>query len=394
MPIWKQLTICLALLALGLGAWVLFVPGSRETLAGFGIGTAPAATPAPTQGGVAGSGGPGAGQGGGAQGGGVVTVPVTTATINDRLQAIGTGRAVQTVAVTPFASGRLTEILVRSGSAVEAGDSIARLDSQTETIAVDRARFALEDAQARLDRINQLRSSNTASQVQVTEQELAVQNALLALRDAELTLDRREIEAPISGVVGILPVSVGNYVTNATEIASIDDRSSILVDFWAPERYAGAIEVGETIEASLIARPNEVFRGRVSAIDNRVDAQSRTLRVEATIENPGDALRAGMSFQVRMTFPGETYPAVDPLAVQWGTDGAFIWTVEDGVARRTPVRVVQRNTDSILIAAEVEPGMQVVSEGIHLVREGSDVRIAQRRGDGANTMPAVEARGS
>lgn len=381
MPIWKQLAICAILLVAGAIGWVLFGAGPRETLASIGIGSSPVAT-APAD---------GPGQGFGRQSGGVFTVAVTTATINDRLQAIGTGRAAETVAVTPFASGRLTEILVRSGSTVEAGDLIARLDSQTETIAVDRARFALQDADARLDRINQLRASNTAAQVQVTEAQLGVENARLALRDAELSLERRDIEAPISGVVGILPVSVGNYVTNSTEIASIDDRSAILVDFWAPERYAGAIEVGATLEASLIAQPGQVFRGEVSAIDNRVDAQSRTLRVEATIDNPTDTLRAGMSFQVVMTFPGETYPAVDPLAVQWGTDGAFVWAVNNGVASRVPVRVVQRNTDSILIAAEIEPGVQVVSEGIHLVREGGDVRIAQRRGE---TIPAVEARGS
>ncbi|MHB2263870.1 efflux RND transporter periplasmic adaptor subunit [Aliihoeflea sp. PC F10.4] len=383
MPIWKQLAICAVLLVAGAIAWALF--GSpRETLAGLGIGSAPevAQMQAP---------GPNPEQGTARQGGGVFTVAVTTATINDRLQAIGTGRAAETVAVTPFASGRLTELLVRSGSTVDAGDIIARLDSQTETIAVDRARFALEDAEARLQRIDQLRASNTVSQVQLTEARLGVENARLALRDAELTLERRDIEAPISGVVGILPVSVGNYVTSSTEIASIDDRSSILVDFWAPERYAGMIEVGAALQASLIARPDQVFRGEVSALDNRIDAQSRTLRVEATIDNPSDALRAGMSFQVEMSFPGETYPAVDPLAVQWGTEGAFVWAVDNGVARRVPVRVVQRNTDSILIAAEIEPGVQVVSEGIHLVREGGDVRIAQPRGE---TIPAVEARGS
>lgn len=383
MPIWKQLAICAVLLVAGAIAWALF--GSpRETLAGLGIGSPPevAQTQAPN---------PNPEQMPGRQGGGVFTVAVTTATINDRLQAIGTGRAAETVAVTPFASGRLTELLVRSGSTVDAGDIIARLDSQTETIAVDRARFALEDAEARLQRIDQLRASNTVSQVQLTEARLGVENARLALRDAELTLERRDIEAPISGVVGILPVSVGNYVTSSTEIASIDDRSSILVDFWAPERYAGMIEVGAALQASLIARPDQVFRGEVSALDNRIDAQSRTLRVEATIDNPSDALRAGMSFQVEMSFPGETYPAVDPLAVQWGTEGAFVWAVDNGVARRVPVRVVQRNTDSILIAAEIEPGVQVVSEGIHLVREGGDVRIAQPRGE---TIPAVEARGS
>jgi RND family efflux transporter MFP subunit len=391
MPIWKQLIVCVALLAIGIAAWVFFVPGSRETLASYGIGTAPAATQASAPAARGGQGRGGAG--GGVTGGGVITAPIATATINDRLQAIGTGRAVESVTVTPFVSGRLTEILVRSGSTVEAGETIARLDAEAETIAVDRARFQLEDAQARLDRVNQLRSSNTASQVQVTEAQLEVENARLALRDAELSLARRDVEAPISGVVGILPVSVGNYVTNQTEVAAIDDRSSILVDFWVPERFSGMIAVGDVLEAALVARPAEVFRGQVSAIDNRIDAQSRTLRVEARIDNPSDRLRAGMSFQVSMRFPGDTYPSVDPLAVQWGTDGAFIWTIEGGVARRTPVRIVQRNSDSILIAAEVEPGIQVVTEGIHLVRDGGDVRIAQRRGEPAVT-PETAARGS
>lgn len=392
MPIWKQLIVCVALLAIGIAAWVFFVPGSRETLASMGIGTAPAATQAPSSDGQD-RGGRGGAAGGGTTGGGVITAPIATATINDRLQAIGTGRAVESVTVTPFVSGRLTQILVRSGSTVEAGETIARLDAEAETIAVDRARFQLEDAQARLDRVNQLRSSNTASQVQVTEAQLEVENARLALRDAELSLARRDIEAPISGVVGILPVSAGNYVTNQTEVAAIDDRSSILVDFWVPERFSGMIAVGDVLEAALVSRPAEVFRGQVSAIDNRIDAQSRTLRVEARIDNPSDRLRAGMSFQVAMRFPGDTYPSVDPLAVQWGTDGAFIWTIEGGVARRTPVRIVQRNSDSILIAAEVEPGIQVVTEGIHLVRDGGDVRIAQRRGEPAAT-PETAARGS
>ena len=61
----------------------------------------------------------------------------------------------------------------------------------------------------------------------------------LALRDAELALERRSIVAPIAGIVGILPVEAGNYVTSQTAIATIDDRSSIIVDFWVPERFAG-----------------------------------------------------------------------------------------------------------------------------------------------------------
>ena len=274
---------------------------------------------------------------------------------------------------------------------------IARMDSEAEEIAADRAKIALLDAETRLKRVESLRSSNTASTVQVEEAELAVGNARLALRDAELNLQRRSIVAPISGVVGILPVAAGNYVTAAqTEIATIDDRSSIVIDFWVPERYSSMIEVGAPVTTTSIARPNEVFNGSVSAIDNQIDEASRTLHVQARLDNPGEALRAGMSFQVSMGFPGDTYPAVDPLAVQWGADGAFVWTVADGRSKRVPIRIIQRNTDNVLVDADLGDGVMVVTEGIHNAREGAEVRVAARdaTAPAPAPLPAATASGS
>ncbi|MCB1453495.1 MAG: efflux RND transporter periplasmic adaptor subunit, partial [Rhizobiaceae bacterium] len=262
------------------------------------------------------------------------------------------------------------------GANVRSGDVIARLDSEAEEIAVDRARIAQENAQARLERIKALRTSNTATEVQQTDAELAAENARLALRDAELSLSRRAIIAPISGTVGILPVTPGNHVTAQTEIATIDDRSQILVDFWVPESYAAFLQVGNAIEAASIARPSEVFEGEVSAVDNRIDEQSRTLHVQALIANRDETLRAGMSFRVTMRFPGDEYAAVNPLAIQWGSDGAYVWLVDNGVGHRLPVQIIQRNTDAVLIEADVEPGALVVTEGIHAVREGQPVQLA------------------
>ena len=83
-----------------------------------------------------------------------------------------------------------------------------------------------------------------------------------------------------------------------------------------------------------------------------------------------------MSFRVSMQFAGDTYPAVSPLAVLWGSDGAFVWTVTDGRIKRVPVRVIQRNTELVLIDAPIAIGEMVVTEGVQSVREGSEVRIA------------------
>lgn len=366
----KQLLVSVVVVAAAAALWIGFVPGAGETLARLGVGLDTTA-------------GAKAGNQPRAAAGGrrdnlpvVVAEPVTKATINDHLYAIGTGRAVNSVTVTPFAAGRLTEIVAGSGKTVAVGDVIARLDAEAEQIALDRSRIALTDARAKLDRMSALRSSNTVTAVQLSDAEIAVRNAELALRDAELALRRRSIAAPIAGVVGIIPVSAGSYVTAQTEIATIDDRSQILVDYWVPERFAGMVKVGDPLEAISVARPGERFEGIVSATDNRIDAASRTLHVQAAIRNADDALRAGMSFRVSMRFSGDTYPAVDPLAIQWGADGAFVWAVADGSARRTPVRIIQRNTDSVLVEAALTPGTMVVTEGVHLVRDGARIELA------------------
>lgn len=377
MAAWKQIVLAIVIVLVAAAGWVLFVPSSRTILASWGIEWAQAST-AKTE---AQAGGKGSGSGNRQGGRGqaqtpVVTQTVTTGTINDKLSAIGTGRALNSVVINPYASGRLTEIAVTSGEKIEAGTIIAKLDSDSEEIALERARIAQGDAEASLERIRALRATNTVTAVQQREAELILDNARLAVRDATLALERRTITAPIAGIVGILPVEAGNYVTSQTTIATIDDRSRIIVDFWVPERFTGLISVGAPLSANSVARPGQLFNGVVSAVDNRLETQSRTLHIQARLDNDGDVLRAGMSFQVAMQFPGDTYPSVDPLAIQWGGDGAFVWALDNGKAKRVPVRIIQRNTDSVLVVAALTAGDKVVTEGIHTVREGAELLVA------------------
>ena len=383
MTAWKQIVFALVILVVAAAAWVRFFPGAPDVLARWGIDWVYAAAPAA---------GTGANQAGGRTGAGqkvnVVALPATTATINDRLQAIGTGRANASVTVNPYSSGRLVEFVVESGTHVDKGQIIAILDSETEVIAQDRAKLALQDAQAKLDRVKSLRDSNAATPVAVADAEVVLAGAKLALQDAELALLRRSVAAPIAGTVGILPISAGNYVTNQSAIATLDDRSSILVDFLVPERFAAAVKVGAQLSATPIANPNNAYTGTVSAIDNHIDETSRTLLVKAKIANPADSLRAGMSFQIAMKFPGDTYPAVSPLAILWGSDGAYVWQVENSKARRVAVRIIQRNTETVLIDAPIDSGDMLVTEGTQSVSEGGEVRIA------GEEQRAAEAAGS
>nr|WP_314084822.1 efflux RND transporter periplasmic adaptor subunit [uncultured Shinella sp.] len=387
MRVWKQLLIGLGVISAGVLLWGRFAPGAYGVLTAAGLPAPLVAAIAPASDEKADGGNQGGGRRGGFGGGPtlVATKPVAMAIVNDRLNAIGDGEAIRTVTVTPYATGNLTEVLVESGTRVEQGAVIARLDSDEQKIAADQARVTVEAAQQKLKRLENLRSSTSTADLQ--DAQTALKAAELALRNAELTLRRRDITAPYGGVVGIISVNPGDYVTTSTAIARIDDRSEILVDYWVPERFAVSVKVGGEVSATAVARPGETFTGTVQAIDNRIDQESRTLRVRARIPNPDDVLRAGMSFQVTMRFAGDLYPSVDPLSLQWSADGSYVWRVKGDKAERVPVHIVQRNPDKVLVKAELAEGDAVVTEGVQTLRPGGAVRTALERA--TKDKPAV-----
>lgn len=393
MPLWKQLAISIALLFAALCSWVYFSPGAGQTLVSMGVPQSvvalvsgqPEGEGQQAEGQSAQEAGRGQGQGQGGRRGGnqnilVATQPVTIGVVNDRLSAIGDGEAIEAVTVMPQASGTIAEILVSSGQKVKKGDIIARLDREEQVILRDQAAVALRSAKEKAESYRNLQSF---SRLDVLDAQIAEEQAQLQLTTAELNLKRRDIVAPIDGTIGIVGVSIGDNVTNTTAIVSLDNRSQLLVDFWAPERFAAAVTPGMAVEASSVSRPGQVFKGSVEAVDNRVDEASRTIRIRAKIDNPDDVLRAGMSFNVVMRFPGDQYAAVNPLAVQWDGEGSFVWQIIDNKSVKTRVTIVQRNSDQILVDSSLTEGDVVAVEGLQRVREGGAVEVAG--GDRAGT---------
>ncbi len=354
--------VSLVVLGAAVTLWARYFPVAADFLERAGIATASVQAPG------AQTDAPGAGRGAPPR---VLGAAVVAATINDSITAIGDGRAARSVTVTPYVSGRIASIDAASGDFAAAGAPLARLDSETEEIALDRARLTADDARTTLARDEELLRTKAISAVQLREAELAVAQADLAVRDAELALERRVIRAPFDGWVGILGVDVGDQVSTDTPIATLDDRSHILVDFRVPERFVAKVKVGAPVSARPLSRPELELTGAVVTLDSRVAADTRTLRVRASLDNSDDQLRAGMAFSIGMKFPGDTFAAVDPLAIQWGAEGAYVWTGVGGKAKEVPVRIVQRNNDDVLVDADLPPGTMVVTEGVQMLRSGA-----------------------
>jgi RND family efflux transporter MFP subunit len=320
----------------------------------------------------------------------VVVKPAEEGKINDRLRAIGDGDAIRSVNVTPLVAGQIAELLVRPGQMVKTGDVIARLDDEVETVAVQQAKVAQQAADAKLSRNEDLKK--IISQAEYQDAQSAVESARLAVSAAEIALKRREVRSPIDGIAGIVSVDTGDYVTVSTPLVTIDDRSKLLVDFWVPERFTGLIKEGQAIEAKPIARPGKSYPGKIAAIDNRIDPASRTLHLRAEIENEGDTLRAGQSFEVVLSLSGDSWPSVSPLSILWDSEGSYIWRVgKDNKIERVAAAIIQRNPDDVLVDAKIQPGDRIVTEGVQRLRNGAEVRIFGEKADSQKVADATRA---
>ena len=382
----RQLILLLIVVAGGLYLWVAYVPQSRPLLdrlglidlLGIDMPVAEAEDPGARR-----------SRGGATK---VVTEEAVERAIADRITAIGDGRALRSVTVRSNAVGVITDLTLASGQRVEAGAVIARLEDEAEQIAMEQAQLRLDEARNEEQRVKQLQTRGAVTEVRLSETETAVRSAELGLREAEFNLSQREVVAPISGWVGIIDISQGDRVNSQDVFATITDRSEILIDFRVPERVVGKIAEGQEIDVTPLGLRDVTLEGEIATIDTVVDRASRTMLVRGRVRNVDDLLRAGMAFSVSLSFPGETLLSIAPLAVQWSSDGPFVWVVRDGKAVKVAVTIEQRNSDSVLVRSDdLSPGDAVVTEGVQTLRDGAEVApVGPRESVNASDKPVRE----
>lgn len=366
----RQLVLIVLLTGVAVWGWISYVPGAAEWLNRTGLPDALGINVAAQQ--TQQDAG-----GGGARRSRAVSVvldPVTTGVLNDRITAIGDARARRAVTIRSQTTGRIDSIAFPPGAPVEKDAVIVRLENEAERIALESARIALDKAREDVERLSRLEVSGTVSEVRFRETILARRNAELQLRQAEFDLSQRVIRAPIDGRIGIYEIEVGDRITAQDPLATVTDRSGLLIDFRVPERITGQLRTGMPVALQPLAQPGRTLTGHISTIDTVVDRASRTLRVRAELDNSDDTLRPGMAFEVNLTLPGQEFPSVDPLAVQWSDEGSFVWAAREGKAVRVPVTIRQRNSDSVLVEGDLRAGEQVVIEGVQVLRPGAELR--------------------
>jgi membrane fusion protein, multidrug efflux system len=324
----------------------------------------------------------GCNKGAGGPGGGFKMPPlpvevadVTPQPMREQFRALGGIEAQETIEVTSEVSGRVLEMPFHEGSWVPEGALLARFDDREAKAAADRADAQHEQAKSNARRAETLASEQVISQAELDDVRSALRVAKANDDQAATQYDKTHIRAPWGGLVGMRRVSPGAYVKPGDVITEIARVNEVKVRFSAPERYASSLHVGVPAEITTPAFPGAIFAGRLRVVDPIVDAQTRTIQLEARVPNPGRRLKPGMSANVAVTLAEHHGALVVPDEAVFA-EGAqsFVFVVKsDSTVARVPVVLGLRDSSRVEVVRGLDAGQRVVSAGHQKIFEGAKV---------------------
>ncbi len=308
----------------------------------------------------------------------------------DRIEALGTTRAVQSVTLTAQVTETVARIHFADGQTVRKGTILVELDHAEEDAQLAEAEAQLEEAERQLTRIRELVARGNATEAALDAQLRDVAQARARVAQVKARIATRIIRAPFDGVLGLRQVSVGALVTPGTVISTIDDITPILLDFSVPERFLSALAVGQTIHAHTAAFPDRPFNGRIVAIAPRVDPVTRAVTVRAELPNEDRLLRPGMLLAVTVIGQERRSLAVPEEALLLIGRQHYVYVIRpDGTAERRRVTIGQRLPGIVEIAKGLTIGEQVVVAGILRLRPGVKARIVKERPPAGGDTPVA-----
>jgi RND family efflux transporter MFP subunit len=318
---------------------------------------------------------------------------IATAQVSDFTEYIGTLQSRRSITIQPQVDGQITKILVKSGDVVEAGQPLMQIDSARAQALLTAARAShtarqaaltlgrrdLERTEALVERgvstgqaLDQARAS-----VDVTKAEVDALGA--AVRESEVQLTYYRITAPARGVVGDIPVRVGDRVSPATLLTTLDNNDALEVYVSIPVERAPQVHLGTEIQLTDPAGKT-VASGQVHFVSPKVNRDTQSILVKAGIVNEAAGLRPDQFVRVRVIWsshPGVTVPA---LSVTRLNGQAFVFVAEKKeaglVASQRPIGLGQLVDNQFVVESGLAAGDQVIVSGIQKLRDGAPVAPA------------------
>lgn len=310
---------------------------------------------------------------------GVIAVVAKKEAIADRIEALGTLAANESVTLTANITETVTSIYFEDGQVVEQGTVLVDLRDVEERALLQEVTSRAAEAKRQYERIEPLQKGGAAPTALIDERLREYETARAQVALLEARLQNRKIVAPFAGVLGLRNISVGALVTPGHPVVTLDDISSVKLDFSIPSVFLQGVKVGQRIVARTKAFPDREFTGSVASISNRVDPATRAVTVRAILPNPEGVLRPGLLMTVDLLKNERESLVLPEEAIIAEGDRKYVFVVN---VEQSPNQVVKREVVTgarepgrVEIISGIALGEQVVAHGTVKVRPGGLVKI-------------------
>lgn len=330
--------------------------------------------------------------------------PVTISTVRaatqewlPQLKAVGSLRAVQGVDVTCESAGIVQSILFKSGDDAKAGQLLVQFNVDSDIAQLNALEASAELAKITYERDRKQLDAQTISQAALDADAADLKVKLAQVAQQKALVNKKTIRAPFAGRLGINLVNQGQYVNPGDKIVTLQALDSIYVDFYLPQQELSLISKDQDLIITTDSFPGKTFSGTVSAVNPKVDPQTRNMQVEAIIKNPKHELLPGMYVSVQVQ-AGEKqhYLTLPRTAVTFNPYGETVYLVEEKgkdktgkpalFAKQAFITIGLSRGDQVAILSGIKVGDLVVSSGQLKLKSGTPIIInnkIQPSGDAA-----------
>jgi len=304
----------------------------------------------------------------------IKAVVVKTGNVENKLVLSGTVLANEEAILKPEVSGKIISMQIKEGGEVERGQLLVKIND-----ADLQAQLA---KQLSLQKINEekerdLKALLAVKGVSQEEYDLALSTVQQTKADIDLTqaqIAKTEIRAPFNGVIGLKNVSEGNNVSPADIIASVQQLNPIKIDFSVPEKYTAVVHLNDTVLITIQGTGRK-YIGKVFAIDPKIDASTRSLKIRAICENSKREIFPGSYAQVTLILKSDKSVIMPTMAVIPDLHGQKTFVVHNGKAVSVLIETGVRNDTSVEVLKGLNPGDTVATEGIMSLKPNVQVKI-------------------
>src|SRR6202142_4550889 len=311
--------------------------------------------------------------------------------VSDATEYVATMKSRDSAGIMPQVEGQVTQIYVHSGERVAAGAALMEIDPLKQQATVRSQESARTAQQATLNLAKQQyeRAQGLAAAGVVSKQDLDQAKATLdaaqaqmdsldaQVREQEVQLHYYKVVAPRGGIVGDVPVRVGDRVTVSTQLTTVDLPGSLEAYVYVPIEHSGQLKMNLPVQ--VIDSDGKVLADtRISFISPQVDNSTQTVLVKARIANGNDALRQSQFVRARGVFGTHKNPEVPMLAVSrlGGQYFAFVAEAQNGgsfVPRQKPLSIGQTVGNDYEVQDGIKPGDKVIISGTQFLLDGAPV---------------------